>query len=89
MAKVTHRTYYCKCGRVRPSNRKWCYTCRPKRGALTLPETEEPYTLPECVAIARACGMSYGKLMSIMERGGTPPLMRRVEWPEGSVHAGE
>lgn len=76
----------CQCGRLKPGNRKFCYTCRPKRGALSLPETDEPYSLADCVAIARACGLSYGNLMPIMEQGSAPPLLRPVDWPEGSAH---
>ncbi len=89
MGKVVRRTYRCRCGRTRPANRKWCYTCKPRYSRIQLPETEEPYTLADRVAIARACAISYGQLMAIVESGGIPPPIRRVEWPEWSAHAGE
>lgn len=76
----------CRCGRIKPANRAVCYTCRPKRGALALPETDEPYTLADYVAIARACDLSYGRLMAVMESGAAPPLIRPVQWPQGSRH---
>lgn len=80
----------CKCGRTKPTNRQTCYTCRPKRGTyIPLPETDEPYSLADWVAISRACGMSYGKLMGHVFLGGVPPIRRKVEWPVGSAHVGE
>lgn len=88
MAKIVKRVYRCKCGRTRPSNRKWCYTCRPRYSRCNLAESDEPYTLADRVAIARACDISYGQLMAIVHMGGEPPLKRPVDWPEGSAHAG-
>lgn len=89
MAKIVKRVYHCKCGRTRPANRKWCYTCRPRCSRFQLAESDEPYTLADRVAIARACGIGYGQLMAIMESGAQPLLIRAVEWPEGSAHTGE
>ena len=89
MAKRVKRNYYCSCGRIRPAARKWCYTCRPKYSRFDAINLDAEYTLAERVAIARACDLSYGKAMAIMESGAQPPLIRAVEWPEGSVHGNE
>lgn len=79
----------CKCGRIKPATRSVCYTCKPKWRRTPLPSTEEPYTLPDRVSQARACGISYGQLMRIVELGAAIPAIRPVEWPKGSVHVGE
>ena len=67
-----------------------CYTCKPKHSRKEPPESiQEPYTLSDRVAQARACGISYGQLMTIVELGAAIPAIRPVEWPSGSVHVGE
>lgn len=86
---IEGRARRCRCGRIKPSARAQCYTCRPKRSRVREPVTDEPYSLADRVAQARACGMSYGKLMPIVEIGAALPYLRPVEWPEGSAHAGE
>lgn len=80
----------CRCGRIKPFNRSQCYTCRPrKKDYIALPETEEPYSLADWVAIAEACGMGYGQLMAHVRVGGVPPVKKKVRWPAGSAHKGE
>ena len=80
----------CRCGRIKPAARSQCYTCKPKYSRKEPPESiYELYTLPDRVAQARACGISYGQLMRIVELGAAIPTIRPVEWPKGSVHVGE
>ena len=80
----------CRCGRIKPAGRTVCYTSKPRYSRKAPPENiYEPYTLPDRVAQARACGISYGQLMCIVELGAAIPAVRPVEWPRGSVHAGE
>ena len=80
----------CRCGRIKPAARSLCYTCKPKHSRKEPPESiYEPYTLPDRVAQARACGISYGQLMRIVELGAAIPVIRPVEWPSGSVHVGK
>ena len=80
----------CKCGQIKPAARAVCYTCKPRYSRKEPPEIiYEPYTLPDRVAQARACGISYGQLMGIVELGAEIPAIRPVEWPSGSVHEGE
>ena len=52
-------------------------------------DCQEPDELADRVAQARACGISYGQLMRIVELGAAIPAIRPVEWPSGSVHVGE
>lgn len=80
----------CRCGREKPPGRAVCYICKPKHSRKPPPESiYEPYTLADRVAQARACGISYGQLMRIVELGVAIPAIRPVEWPRGSVHVGE
>ena len=80
----------CRCGRIKPAARAVCYTCKPRYSRKEPPVSIcEPYTLPDRVAQARACGISYGQLMRIVELGAAIPAIRPVEWPSGSVHEGE
>ena len=80
----------CRCGRIKPAGRTVCYTCKPRYSRKEPPDSvNEPYTLPDRVAQARACGISYGQLMRIVELGAAIPAIRPVEWPSGSVHEGE
>lgn len=57
---------------------------------IPTPEKENPYTLADRVAMARAYGLSYGKYMAILndDTGKLPPMRRPVEWPRGSSHSG-
>lgn len=68
-----------------------CYTCVPKHTRNQPPKesTLEPYTIADRVAQARACDISYGQLMRIVELGAHIPCIRPVEWPAGSAHVGE
>lgn len=86
---IENKAKRCRCGRIKPAARAQCYTCKPKRSRTPPPSTEEPYTLADRVAQARACGISYGQLMRIVELGAAIPAIRPVEWPRGSVHVGE
>lgn len=87
---IENKAKRCLCGRIKPAGRTVCYTCKPRYSRKEPPDSvNEPYTLPDRVAQARACGISYGQLMCIVELGAAIPAIRPVEWPKGSVHVGE
>jgi len=85
------------CGRDLPKERrKKCYYCLPPRAfrcgvkPAATEEDKREYTLSERAAQADAYGISYGKLMAIVENGlPMPPRIRSVRWPLGSAHWGE
>lgn len=96
MSKVTILPYEgprcISCGRDLPRGRKQkCFACRPPKGYIPpQPSPDAPYTINDRVAQALAYGISYGKLMAIIETGGKlPPRKRPIVWPVGSAHAGE
>ena len=87
---IENKAKRCRCGRIKPAARAQCYICKPRYSRKEPPESiYEPYTLPDRVAQARACGISYGQLMRIVELGAAIPAIRPVEWPRGSAHVGE
>ena len=97
VSKVTELPYkspYCSvCGKPLPRGRtRKCYACRPPRKykPIKKPEPNLPYSLEDRAAQAVAYGLSYGRLMAIIESGGDlPPLKKSIVWPAGSDHAGE
>lgn len=101
MSKITVLPYESPrcavCGRDLPKGRKQkCYTCRPQKTKLPtmkLPPEEsqkERYTIDDCVALSIAYGISYGRVIEIMENKWPWPRRKRpLIWPDGSVHAGE
>lgn len=85
-----------ECGRDLPRGRRQrCYACRPFKSNKAPPPVEDPdsdraYTLADRAAQADAYGISYGRLMAIVENNWPlPPLIHRIRWPEDNVHAGE
>ena len=90
----TKNTRCIECGRDLPKGRREkCFVCRPRRPHKTPPpepETSDPeYTLADRVAQAKACELSYGQLMALIEAGKPLPFRHKVYWPEGSSHEGE
>jgi len=85
------------CGRDLPQGRrKKCYACLPVRTKLPIPQIspeesrKERYTIDDCVALAWAHDISYGRVIEILEHGWPwPPRKRPLIWPEGSAHVGE
>lgn len=98
------RTHCAKCAKPLPKGRKMlCYECRAKKtksapirykarkeaietAAKDVPE----YNYAEQGARAEARGISYGRLIYLLENGlPLPPLRQSVRWPVYSKHKGE